>query len=518
MVNDNLDKLFEKITQGLDVDLTKYLVPNELSPDQDKIFTKAKETLEKNLNGEVKKYGGKINDEEFKKIEDELKKRLNDDTYKDERKNLEKIITKWIELKKSQITNFMFAIFPLKDMPFPLCSFMTIPRITWTKDKLDKMTLNTNGIAFAGEILALVTRTTLYGRPMKNSPLFAPHIGPLDLAGYKPDPNQKGAKSEDPKFVWEIIEALDRKTTQNHVTRYDDQYERHGEPICDFLMKDDDLMKTLSNLTSAMDSKRQISNAAIPAIVLTLINTSLVIATDESTSKDKYDICFEALIKLSAACYETPGVKKGAANEAQAVAMTQAAQSQTPAGMGVGAMVPQGGSVPSGAGMPGMPPPMPSQPQLPVWTEEELAEEAKKSGLPPPDLPVWTEEELAEEAKKSGGINLPVWTEEELEQENAKRHGSFNIPEWTEDESMFDCPKCGYTCRKGWDECPVCNSSLAGVEPPAKTSSPQPEKKGAETAQSPKPNEDKKEDQKEQESSEEGSKENSEEENKEENN
>ncbi len=79
-------------------------------------------------------------------------------------------------------------------------------------------------------------------------------------------------------------------------------------------------------------------------------------------------------------------------------------------------------------------------------------------------------------------------------------------------------PKCGYTCRKGWDECPVCNSSLAGVEPPAKTSSPQPEKKGAETAQSPKPNEDKKEDQKEQESSEEGSKENSEQENKQENN
>jgi hypothetical protein len=356
MGNDNLDKLFEKITQGLEIDLSKYLVPNELSTEQDKIFSKAKETLEKNLNGEIKKFGGKVKEEEFKKIEDELNKRLNDESYKDERKNLEKIVTKWIELKKSQINNFLFAIFPLKEMPFPLCSFMTIPRITWTKDKLDKMSLNTNGIAFAGEILALVTRTTLYGRPMKNSPLFAPHIGPLDLAGYKPDPNEKGSKSENPRFIFEIIESLDRKTTQNHVTRYDDQYERHGEPICDFLMKDEDLMKTLSNLTSAMDSKRQSSNAAIPAIVLTLINTSLVIVTEESTSKDKYDICFESLIKLSAACYETPGVKKGAANAAQATAMTQAAQAQTPPGMGVGAMVPQGGpSAPPGSGMP---PPM----------------------------------------------------------------------------------------------------------------------------------------------------------------
>ncbi|MBD3350176.1 MAG: hypothetical protein GF364_01665, partial [Candidatus Lokiarchaeota archaeon] len=390
----NIEKLFGKIISNLEIDPSKHLNFNELSKDQEKILDKAEDIFKENLNGEVKKFGGKLNEEEFKKVEDEINKRLENDMFKEERKNLDKLIKKWLDLQKELLNEMCFGIFPLKDMPFPSVSFLRIPRIIWKKGKIDKMDLNTDGIAYAGEIKALVTRTTLYGTPPKKDPLFAPHIGPLDLAGYKPDPEDKAPKNENPRFLYEVIKALDRKTTRNQVTRYDDQYERHGEPICDFLIKDEDLMKSLSKIKSAIDSKRQTSSSAIPAIILTLMSTSLVIVCDENSRSQKYENAFEALIKLAAASYETPNVKKTDQIESQAAAMTQAAQANTPPGQGIGSMTPQGGpsSAPS-------PPPQSSGPQLPVWTEEELAEEAKKRGGPATNLPVWTEDELAEESK-----------------------------------------------------------------------------------------------------------------------
>ncbi|MHA1728566.1 MAG: hypothetical protein ACTSWY_07520, partial [Promethearchaeota archaeon] len=77
------------------------------------------------------------------------------------------------------------------------------------------------------------------------------------------------------------------------------------------------------------------------------------------------------------------------------------------------------------------------------------------------NLPVWTEEDLAEEAKKRGpaATNLPVWTEEDLVEETKKRKGG-SIPKWEEDEELFNCPKCGYKCRPGWKECPGCGAEI----------------------------------------------------------
>jgi len=451
--NEALEKLFENLTENLNIDPTKHMIFNQLTPDQEKIYNNAMEILKNNLNGDPKKFGGKLNEEEFKKVEEEVLKRLDNDIFKEHKKDLEKLAKRWLELKRNELNSYIFAIFPVKEMPFPSASFITVPRIVWPKGKLDKMSLDTNGIAYAGEIKALITRTTLFGKPSKNKPLFAPHIGPLDMAAYKLTPEEKGPKNENMRFVYEVINSLERRSTQNQVMRYDDQYERHGEPICDFLIKDEDLVKTLSKLTSAIDSKRQSSGSAIPAIALIVQDTTLVLTTDESNSSKKFEICFEALLKFAAACYETPGVKKAGAIQAEAEAMTQVAQSVTPPSMGIGAMVPTNvGSTPVGIA--------PGIPQLPVWTEEELAEEAKKSGLPPVDLPVWTEEELEEEAKKRTDINLPMWTEEELEKEKERRHGAFNIPEWKPDENTIDCPKCGYTCRPEWKLCPICNTQI----------------------------------------------------------
>jgi hypothetical protein len=460
-MSEKVEKMFDKLTNNLDFDPSKYMV-EELSSDQEKILKNAiEDTFKENIDGDIKKFGGKVNEEDFKKIEEEVEKRMKNPIFKPFEKDLEKVSKKWVELLKKSIEAFTYTNVPVKEMPFPSVTFLTVPRITWEKGKLDKMKLDTNGIAYLGEIKGLVTRTTLYGKMKKEDPLFAPHIGDLDLAGYKPDPNEKSPKSENLRFVYEIIKSMGRKATQNQVTRYDAQYERHGEPICDFLMKDEDLKKTLGKLTSAIESKRQTSSASITAMVLPLISTSMVIALDESSGNKKYETAFEALLKLAAISYETPNIKKGAAlAQAQAAAMTQAANANTPSGMGVGGMVPQSG------------PAAPAAPQLPVWTESELAEEAKKRPAAASNLPVWTEEDLAEEAKKRGpAANLPVWTEEDLEKESARRHGAFNIPEWKEDDAMPSCPKCGYTCRPGWPDCPACGASLteAVTSKPAST-------------------------------------------------
>ena len=77
------------------------------------------------------------------------------------------------------------------------------------------------------------------------------------------------------------------------------------------------------------------------------------------------------------------------------------------------------------------------------------------------NLPTWSAEELEEEAKKRGsGVNLPMWTEEDLEKDIKQRHGGSNIPEWKEDENLVSCPKCGYSCKSDWNECPVCGAGL----------------------------------------------------------
>jgi hypothetical protein len=450
-MSEQMEKMFEKLISGLDLNPEKYLVEKEVTPDQDKIIKIATEIFQENIEGEITKYGGKLNEVEFKKIEAEITKRLENPIFKTFAKDLDKISKKWIELKKEELKSYIFVSASVKEMPFPTISFMTVPRITWEGGKVEKMQLNKNGIAYVGEIQAIVTRTVLYGKIAKKDPLFAPHIGQLDLADYKPDADDKKPKAENFRFILEIMSSMERKTTQNQVVRYDDQYERHGEPICDFLMKDEELKKALAKLTSGIDSKRQVSNAGIPAIVLPMISTSLVIAEDESSNSKKYEIAFESLIKLGAASYETPNVKKGAIlAQAEAAAMTQNAMAHHPPGQGIQSMVPQG--------------PPPGQPQLPVWTEEELEADAKARGVgPEANLPVWTEEELEADAKTRGigpELNLPEWTEEELEKESARRQGAFNIPEWVEDNNMPVCPACGYVCRPGWPTCPVCGAEI----------------------------------------------------------
>ncbi len=430
--------MFEKLLSALQLDNSKFFSP-ELSPDHEKIKKAVEEILGDNIVEEIKAVGGKIDIEEFNKMESEIQKQLQNPIFKPYEADLKKLVEKWLLHKKNEFAHHLFLVFKVKDFPFPSVSFLTIPQITWEQGKADRMKLNTDRIAFCGEIEALATRTVLYAKIAKEDPLFAPHIGNLDLAGYKPDAADETPKSQNLLFVKEILASMERKSTQNQVTRYDSQYERHGEPICDYFMQQDGLKKVMSKLTSALDSKRQNSNAAICGIVLPLIKTTMAITTDESSgmSTKKLETCFEGLLKFAAATYQSPNVKKG--NDI----------SQAPVG---GALTPQSPAATSG-------------PQLQTWTTEGLAAEAaKRAASTTPNLPVWNEEDLIKETANRGGINLPTWTEEELDEERNRKMGTgMNVPDWKPDQTLITCPKCGYACKPEWgDTCAMCDAPLTG--------------------------------------------------------
>lgn len=436
-MNEQVEKLFDKLLSALQLDDEKFF-SSEFNPEQEKIKKQVEEILGDNISEELKAVGGKLNVEEFNKLESEIQKQLQNPIFKPFEADIKKLVEKWLLYKKNEFSHHIYLIYKVKDFPFPTISFLTIPKIDWQEGKMDRMKLNTETVAFCGEIEALATRTVLYAKITKTEPLFAPHIGALDLAGYKPDAEDKTPKSRNLRFIREILASMERKSTQNQVTRYDSQYERHGEPICDYFMQNDELKKSMNKLTSALDSKRQSSNAAVCGILLPLLNTTMVLTTDESSgiSAKKLETCFEALLKFAAATYQSPSVKKG--NEI----------SQTP----TGGLTPQTTAVSMG-------------PQLQVWTEEDLLEEAKKRGTAGPDLPVWTEEELIEEKKNRNGVDLPTWTESELEEEHKRKMGTgMNVPDWIQDESLVQCPKCNYTCKIEWGTCPMCDTALSSTD------------------------------------------------------
>jgi hypothetical protein len=202
------------------------------------------------------------------------------------------------------------------------------------------------------------------------------------------------------------------------------------------MQENDDLKKSMKHLTSALDSKRQNSNAAVCGIILPIINTTMVMTTDESSgmSIKKLETCFEAFLKFAAKTYQSPNVKKGSDLSA---APNTGLTPQNPAGS--------------------------SGPQLQQWTESELAAHAaQRASQTMPNMEVWKEEDLIEELKNRTGVNLPTWTEEELEEENKRKtSGGLNVPEWKTDDKLVDCPKCAYTCKPEWGTCPMCDTPLA---------------------------------------------------------
>jgi len=423
-------KLFEIFRNSLNFEVSEYLV-EELTEFQKDIINDATSILKDNIVGEVKSFGGSVkkNEEKFKEFMKLAEAELEKDKYKEIKKKLKDYLKKLSEL----IIKTCVAIIPVKEMPWVDVVFRTIPRITYD----DKIQLLDNTIAYYGEIKCFIGRTTLYGKIKDKEPLFAPFTGNLDLKDYKLDATNKEPKSHLFPYISAIIDSLDSAITKNQLSKYHEEFQRHGDPICDFLMKDDELANSMKNIITALDSGRIQSEIAVCSIAVPLPSDkkSIVLITDENQEDSRYGNCFEALLRLSAAYCQAPSQSQQSPTQGAPVSASTGGGIRTPGGQ-----------------------------ELKAWTPEELASEAQKRLAAEPNLPTWKEEDLTKFAEERGsGIpeGMEVWKEEELQDlAEKRRRGGLNIPEWQPDQDMNECSSCGYSLRPGWTKCPVCDTPV----------------------------------------------------------
>ncbi|MFX0048584.1 MAG: hypothetical protein ACFE8G_10510 [Candidatus Hermodarchaeota archaeon] len=429
-------KLFEIFISSLNFNVSEYLV-EDLTEFQKDIINDATFIIKDNIVGEIRSFGGSVkkNEEKFKEFMKQAETELEKDKYKEIKKKLKEYLKKLSEL----IIKTCVAIIPVKEMPWVDLVFQTIPRIVFS----DKVHLLDYSIAYYGEINCYIGRTTLYGNIKDQEPLFAPFTGNLDLGEYKLDATQKEPKSHIFPYISALINSLDSAITKNQLAKYHEEFQRHGDPICDFLMKDDDLINSMKKITTALESERTKSDIAVCSIIVPLPSDkrSIVLITDESQQDSRYENCFEALLKLSASCCQLPSQEQQTTSQSSPVSGSTGSEIRTPGGQ-----------------------------ELKAWTPEELANEAQKRLATQPDLPTWSEEDLVKFAEERGsGIpdGMEVWKEEELQElAEKRRRGGLNIPEWQPDQDMSECSGCGYSLRPGWTKCPVCDTPVG--EKPSK--------------------------------------------------
>lgn len=423
-------KLFEIFKNSLNFEVSEYLV-EELTELQKDIINDATFILKDNIVGELKSFGGSVkkNEEKFKEFMKQAEAELEKDKYKEIKKKIKDYLKKLPEL----IIKTCVAIIPVKEMPWVDVVFRTIPRIIYD----DKVQLLDSSIAYYGEIKCFIGRTTLYGKIKDQEPLFAPFTGNLDLKGYKLDAANKEPKAHLFPYIGAIINSLDSVLTKNQLAKYHEEFQRHGDPICDFLMNDDDLVNSMKKVITALDSERIKSEIAVCSIAVPLPSDkkSIVLITDENQDDSRYGNCFEALLRLSASYCQAPSQSQQLPTQGAPVSASTGGGIRTPGGQ-----------------------------ELKSWTAEELASEAQKRLAAQPNLPTWRAEDLAKFAEERGsGIpeGMDVWKEEELQDlAEKRRRGGLNIPEWQPDKDMTECVSCGYGLRPGWTKCPVCDAPV----------------------------------------------------------
>ena len=232
--------LFEAFVNDLQFDVSEYL-DSELSDYQKKLIEDAAFILQDNIVGDITKLGGNLqkNKEKFENFLKKAETNIENEKYKDSEKDLKQFLKDYAKKLQELIAKTCVAVIPVKELPWVDVLFRNVPRIELDNKKVE---LTDNAIAYYGEIKCVISRTTIYGKIKDEKPLFAPFMGELDLKGFKLDESQQGK----PKllvypYVSTIIESLETSSTRSQLAKYHEGYQRHGEPICDFLMNKPDL-------------------------------------------------------------------------------------------------------------------------------------------------------------------------------------------------------------------------------------------------------------------------------------
>ncbi|MBD3196178.1 MAG: hypothetical protein GF317_14060 [Candidatus Lokiarchaeota archaeon] len=438
---------FKSFLSEIDFNIVDYIFLTKidnLSGFQKKVLKEATKIIEGNTIGEIKYFGGdlKKNQEDYDEFLETGKKELEKSEYDENRKELKGLFKNYAKILKDLIDKTCYAIIPVKEMPWSEIIFRTVPKIKFNGEKVE---LIDDIIAYYGVINCPISKTTIYGRIKDEDPLFAPVMGEFDLQGFKFKESSEGSKkSYNYSYIDAILDSLESSSTKNHLARYHEGFQRHGEPICDFLMERDDLMKVMNNLQSSIDSGRNDSEIAVCGIALPqpADKNSLVLVIDEGGDSDTFNRCFEAVLRFSAVCCDAPSTPSPSSTGAPQGGLSTSQQ--------------QGGKVTTPGGQ-----------ELKSWTAEELAQEAAKrsssSGLPN-GIEVWSSDDLEKFSKeRKAGLpeGMEVWKEEELEELAKKRQGGgLDIPQWEPDDKIKECSKCGYALREGWSECPICGTSV----------------------------------------------------------
>ncbi|MFW9951775.1 MAG: hypothetical protein ACFFKA_16790, partial [Candidatus Thorarchaeota archaeon] len=291
-------KLFDIFVNGLNFNINDYLV-DELTEYQEEVIENATFIMKDNIVEEVKAFGGSVkkNDERFNEMISNAERELEKEQYKEIKKDLKEYLKKLSEM----IIKTCVAIIPIKELPWIDVIFRTMPNLTYD----GKVHLVDNEIAYYGEVKYFTGRTIVYGRIKDEAPLFAPLTGDLDLGGFKTDDLQSTPKSHNFQYVNAILNSFNSPLTKNQVAKYHENFQRHGDPICDFLNKDSELMGSMEKLTISEKSDIDIFSIILP---IASEKQSLVIVKNDSNEDSRYEVCFEALLKLSAASCNVPSL------------------------------------------------------------------------------------------------------------------------------------------------------------------------------------------------------------------
>ncbi len=411
---------YQKIIDFLEIDIQEFLDFEKLNPYQENLIEQATEILKLNTVGDVIKYGGNIkrNENLIKSLWEQVDKELEKEEYKDQKSKLKDFVKSYFKMLREKINKTCGAIIAVKEMPFINVHFNNIPQIE-IDGKNPK--LYDTLIIYTGEIKCLLPRAIIHGKIKNVEPLFSPVMESITWKEGANFFNGETSTSTLINALDQLLKKIESKDIKNFLINYQENFQRHGDPYCDYLHEDDDLMEVMNNLTTDLESGRAKSNIVINALAIPQPSrkTTFIAVINESTENTKFERCFEALLKFSALCCEATSRLQGESRH--------------------------------------------GEPELDVWKEEELVKNAERAEGPvPSSLEVWTEEELEELAKsRRSGIpeGMEVWDEKSLEELAKKRQMSeLNIPEWEPEESLEPCPQCGYALRPEWNKCPICNT------------------------------------------------------------